>query len=67
VKSRHPKSGEVMISGAMGAANAAMEFSGTMRGTRTGAHGCERPPRIDKLGVTGSSPVPPMKQPCKMG
>jgi hypothetical protein len=31
----------------------------------TGANGCERLPRIDKLGVTGSSPVPPMIYPAK--
>jgi hypothetical protein len=49
------------------APNTAGGFRITKRVRRTGAHGRERPPRIDKLGVTGSSPVPPMKQPCKMG
>jgi hypothetical protein len=34
---------------------------------RTGANGYERPPRLDKLGVTGSSPVPPISEdPRKM-
>jgi hypothetical protein len=33
---------------------------------RTGASGCERPGRIDKLGVTGSSPVPPTRNSGKM-
>jgi hypothetical protein len=30
-----------------------------MPSERTSANRGERPPRIDKLGVTGSSPVPP--------
>src|SRR5262245_54466464 len=30
------------------------------RNNRTGANGREHLPRIDKLGVTGSSPVPPI-------
>jgi hypothetical protein len=36
-----------------------MEFRSTMRVERTRANRRERPPRIDKLGVTGSSPVRP--------
>jgi hypothetical protein len=30
-----------------------------------GARGRERGCRLDKLGVTGSSPVPPIESPCK--
>jgi hypothetical protein len=37
---------------------------GTRRVERTGANGSEHPPRLDKLGVTGSSPVPPTHRPA---
>src|SRR5262249_12807594 len=37
-------------------------FRSTMRPDRTAANGRERPLRIDKLGVTGSSPVPPITE-----
>jgi len=35
---------------------------GTRRVERTGANLSEHPPRLDKLGVTGSSPVPPTSE-----
>jgi hypothetical protein len=44
-----------------------MEFRSTMRVERTRANRRERPPRIDKLGVTGSSPVPPIEKSSKDG
>jgi hypothetical protein len=37
-------------------------FRSTIRFERTHSHWRERPPRVDKLGVTGSSPVPPTSQ-----
>jgi hypothetical protein len=37
-------------------------FGSTRRVKRTGANGCEWSPRLDKLGVTGSSPVPPISE-----
>ena len=40
-------------------------FRSTMRPERTPANWRERSPRIDKLGVTGSSPVPPIETSCK--
>jgi len=34
-------------------------FRSTMRSSRSWANRCETPRRVDKLGATGSSPVPP--------
>src|SRR3954466_8669786 len=37
-----------------------------MRPERTTENQAELPRRIDKLGVTGSSPVPPIEKSCKL-
>jgi hypothetical protein len=48
-------------SGAL-AANSPERKTSVCRDKRTDANGCERLSRFDKLGVTGSSPVPPTSQ-----